>query len=292
MADFAAAHLPAPFIVGVGRSGTTMLRLMLDAHPDLAIPAETHFFMYSGALDSDGLTRDQFFRGVTATPTWPNFTLDEVAFRKALHEVEPFSTSEAIRVFYQLYARLFGKERWGDKTPTYRSHMVDIQRLLPEAHFIHIIRDGRDVALSYRGLWFGPGDDIEEQARFWVDQLQSMRAQSAELRHYLEVRYERLVTDPELTLRTICAYLELPFDARMLNYYKFASARLAEFKHPFGPPGKMLPDIERFVSIHDRTKRPPDPGRIRRWRREMSWEDRQRYEAIAGPLLRELGYEN
>ena len=169
--------------------------------------------------------------------------------------------------------------------------MVGIQRLVPEAHFIHVIRDGRDAALSYRGLWFGPGDDIEAQARFWVHEVRSARAQSVELHHYLEIKYETLVSDPETTLRNICDYLGLSYEPRMLDYHFFASSRLAEFKRPFGPPCATPVDIEKFLAIHDRTKQRPDLSRISRWRNEMSDAEQRRYEAIAGSLLRELGYE-
>ena len=291
MGNLISTQAPAPFIVGVGRSGTTLLRLMLDAHPELAIPGETHFLAEFVALDSNELTRDRFFRTVTEAQTWPNLALDKAALREALDKVEPFSASEATRVFYRLYARLFGKERWGDKTPTYRGLMVSIQGLLPEARFIHLVRDGRDAALSYRGLWFGPGDDIEAQARFWVDQVSLARAQALELQHYLEIKYEMLIGDPETTLRSICSYLQLSYHPRMLDYYKLAPARLAEFKRPFGPSGKTLPDIKRFLAIHDFTRLPPDPGRIGRWRTEMPEEQQRSYEAIGGRLLRELGYE-
>jgi hypothetical protein len=263
---------------------------MLDAHPELAIPAETHFLVDFLTPDHRGITRDCLFRRVTEAAAWPNLALDPAVFRRALDELEPFSVAESIRVLYRLYARLFGKGRWGDKTPPYRSHMIGIQLLLPEAHFIHIIRDGRDVALSYRGLWFGPGDDIEVQARFWVAQILLARAQAAELPHFLEIKYETLVHDPEPSLRMICSYLELDYHPRLLDYHKFAAVRLTELKRPLRPPGKPC-EIESFIRIHYNTMRPLDPGRIGRWRTEMSREDRQRYEAISGSLLCELGYD-
>ncbi len=264
---------------------------MLDAHPEIAIPDETHFLAGFLTKAQSAITRDEFFRIITEAPTWPNLVVAETSLRKALDEVEPFSVSGGIRAFYQLYAALSGKSRWGDKTPPYRNHMVGIERLLPEAHFIHIIRDGRDAALSYRGLWFGPGDDIEAQAKFWVEQIHSAQSQAQKLRNYVEVRYEQLVTDPETTLRRLCDYLKLSFHSRMLEYYKFASSRLAECKRPIGPPGRLPADVKQAVSIHDRTKQPPLVDRIGRWRAEMPVVDQRLYEAIAGPMLRELGYD-
>jgi hypothetical protein len=276
--------LPAPFIVGVGRSGTTLLRLMLDAHRDLAIPGETLFLQ-----DVVKAPRERFLEIATGSDTWPNMALDAQELRAALEGAA--SLGDAIRAFYRLYARKRGKTRWGDKTPYYRVFMRDIARLLPEAHFIHVIRDGRDSALSYQGLWFGPGDDFEKQARFWSEQVAATRAQARDVGRYSEVRYEALVTAPEETLRGVCADLELAFDPAMLAYHEGAAERLAEFKRPFGPAGKTPEDITAFMSIHDRAKAPPDPGRIGRWRTEMSSEDLRRYESVAGPMLHALGYE-
>jgi hypothetical protein len=147
-----------PFVVGVGRCGTTLLRLMLDAHPNIAIPPETHFIP---ALADPGVNEsscEEFFRIVTSSPRWADFHLDKALFRSALEKLNPFSQSDGLRCFYSMYADRFGKRCWGDKTPSYSLHMTLIQSLMPEARFIHLIRDGRDVALSYRGLWFGPGN--------------------------------------------------------------------------------------------------------------------------------------
>jgi hypothetical protein len=280
---------PAPFIVGVGRSGTTLLRLMLDAHPKLAIPGETHFLHQLAKLD--GVTRAQFVEIVTTSETWENFALDAQDFEAALDRMEVFSLADAIRTFYRLYADRHGKPRWGDKTGFYLRSMTAIQRLLPEAHFIHVIRDGRDNALSRRGLWFGPGDDYAALAQLWVDGIEAARAQAGALAHYSEVRFETLVTDPKATLERICAGLDLSFDPAMLDYHKSAAGRLAEYKRPFGPAGRTPSDLATFMSIHERVQTPLDAARIGRWRSEMKPEDRQRIEAVAGAMLRELGYE-
>ncbi len=287
----AASHgPPAPFIVGVGRSGTTLLRLMLDAHPELAIPSETHF-LPTLLAEAAGADRALFFRTLTGSETWPNMALGTEELEQALDAVEPFSPAEGLRAFYRLYARRLGKTRWGDKSPPYRRHMATIQRALPEAHFVHMIRDGRDVALSYRGLWFGPGDDIEAQARFWVDEIGRARRQATDLRHYAELRYEDLVADPEASLRRLCQDLDLAFDPAMLAYHRASAERLAETKSAFGPAGSTPRDLDAFLAIHERVSRPPDAGRIGRWRSEMPPEQQRLYEAIAGPLLAELGYE-
>lgn len=103
------AGAPAPFIVGVGRSGTTLLRLMLDAHPDIAIPYETHFA--PSVLDRPELTCDEFFEILTSAATWPNMGLKADEFRAALNGVAPFSPAAGLRTFYGLWAQRYGKHR-------------------------------------------------------------------------------------------------------------------------------------------------------------------------------------
>lgn len=283
---------PMPFIVGLARSGTTLLRLMLDRHPELSIPAETHFLgQLVNSIAPTSIGRDEFYELLTKAPTWPNMALDAADFLSALARVHPFSVSEGIRTFYRLYALKQGKTRWGDKTPPYRSCLVGISRLLSEAHFIHIIRDGRDIAVSSRGLWFGPGNNIEDQARFWVDQISVTRRQSIEVPYFLEVKYEDLISAPRRTLERICEFICVTYDPTMLRYYETAGFRLREHTAPFGPPGRTPPPLDQFLAIHENTKRPPDEGRIGRWRREMSLADQRKFEAIASDLLLSEGYE-
>lgn len=278
-----------PFIVGVGRSGTTLLRLMLDAHPDLAMPPETHFI--PSLLSMEKREWEDFFEIITNAPTWVDFRLDEDVFRQELRALPVFSLTEGLRTFYRLYARKFSKPLYGDKTPLYNLHMEAIQTLLPEARFIHLIRDGRDVALSYRGLWFGPGDDIESSARFWMNRISTARLQSINLNFYLEIHYEQLIADPVGTLSCVCDFLELPFSDKMLNYHHHSTARLSEFGDRFNQDGSVRVNRESRLSIFTLTQSAPDQSRCGRWKTEMTNAEQAQYENIAGELLNELGYE-
>ena len=282
---------PAPFIVGVERSGTTLLRVMLDAHPDLAIPYETHFLAQLSRAPEPPTSAQALLTVITGNDSWPNLALAQAELADAEEAVTPFELSDAVRAFYRLSAARRGKPRWGDKTPTHLRRMTWIQALLPEARFVHIVRDGRDVAMSLRGLWFGPGANVETAARFWAEQITSARAHAAGLRHYVELRYEDLVSDPEAELRRLGDFLELPFHLAMLDHRRTASERLGELIRPFGANGADQLDIESFRAIHERTTSPLDSSRIGRWRQEMTAEDRSRFEAIAGSVLTSLGYE-
>lgn len=262
MLDF--MHPPFPFIVGVPHSGTTLLRLMLDAHPELAIPAETGFIPDARRILAAGMAdgREAFFRIVTLSPAWSGFRLEVDPFRAALEAIEPFDLGEGVRAFYRLCAALSGKARWGDRTPAYGAHLDAIQTVLPEARFIHVIRDGRDAALSVTGLWLSPEGEIEALAADWRARILKTRLLAKGCAHYLEVRYERLITDPPAELRRVCEFIDLPYDS----------------------------DMERFHERQDPEYLPPDPSKVGRWKRDMGADMRGRFEAVAGDLLAELGY--
>ncbi|HXV19188.1 MAG TPA: sulfotransferase, partial [Candidatus Omnitrophota bacterium] len=187
---------PAPFIVGAGRSGTTLLRAMLNAHPDLSIPPETGFIPALARLrgPKDRL-RDLFIRAVTDFETVRIVDFPKEEFSRRIHAIKDFDIAAGVRAFYRMYADQSHKKRWGDKTPSYGLQMRTIERLLPEAHFIHLIRDGRDVALSTKGLWWAPGRDMAALAVHWRDTVQTIRKHGPRCRRYLEVRYEELVRD-------------------------------------------------------------------------------------------------
>jgi Sulfotransferase family len=165
-------HLhPMPIIVGSPRSGTTLLRYMLDSHLELAIPPETGFLTLGPKLKGSGdKLREQFFRALINYPKpttcWPDFEIAEDPFSAALIQIIPFTFAEGYRAFYRLYTARFGKLHWGDKTPLYCLNLPAIRQLSPEARFSHIIRDGRDAALSLRKMWFSPGWAIETQAAY------------------------------------------------------------------------------------------------------------------------------
>lgn len=281
-------QLPAPFVVGVARSGTTLLRLMLDAHPELAIPHETHFI--PAALREPDLSREGFFRLLTEFPTWEDLNTPAETFREALLRVEPFDISEGLRAFYRLYAGRRGKRRWGDKTPSYSRHIRKIHEALPEARFIHILRDGRDVAVSLRHLWFSPGTSMEALATQWCELIAEARQQGQGTPFYLEVRYEDLVKEPVRELRRICRFLDLPYLPEMMSYHQAARLRLEEVETRRAPDGRVIITKDERLHLHRFTSQPPQSSRIGRWRDELTPDQLAAYESIAGDLLDDLGY--
>jgi sulfotransferase family protein len=285
---------PVPFIVGVGRSGTTLLRLMLDAHSELAIPPETHFVpeLIERFEADDDPAPDEVVEIITSGRHWGDFDLDAEELRGRLRSREPLGAAAATRAFFELYAEREGKPRWGDKTPIYINRMMLIERALPEARFIHLIRDGRDAALSRAKRVLKEPTPMYKVAERWRNRIIRAREQGPRLRHYLELRYEDVVLDTEATLRRVCEYIQLPFDDAMLHYHERAAERLKEMHRDLPPePGKPLRPADHRAAAHALTSEPPDPSRLGRWKTEMSPEDRAAFEDAAGDLLGELGYE-
>ena len=288
-----AAPPPMPFIVGVPRSGTTLLRLMLDAHPAMAIPPETHFL---GAVlrlgrDVDG-RRQHFCKAIVEHPRWSDFQLSAEAFGAALDAIVPLTATDGLRCFYRMYAARFGKARYGDKTPLHALQLNAIEAVLPEAHFIHIVRDGRDVAVSQsQHFQHWMNGDVTVCAKLWKDTVLETRRQGARCRRFLEIQYETLVRRAAPVLKEIAAFLQLPHDSRMETYYVGARQRLEEFDDLHSSTGEIIETKALRLHKHDLALTPPSDARVGRWRTELSASDRHAFEGVAGALLTDLGYD-
>jgi hypothetical protein len=282
---------PAPHIVGMARSGTTLLRLMLDASSRLAIPPETGFLDPLLALERSGaLTPEAALLVFTGHYDWSGFGLEGGALLQALGQGHPLSAGEAIRIFHRLYGARFGKTRWGDKTPFYVTRIDALAAALPEAVFLHVIRDCRAVVASLRDLWFAPSRDPAEIAGAWVQTIGEGRRLGSRVQRYHEVSYETLVRHPEAELRRICRLLELPFEPAMLAYHRRAAARLAEAQTVTRASGEIVATGDQRRACQRLTAQPPLPDRIEGWRAALSAADVAAVEAAAGPTLQDLGY--
>lgn len=297
-----------PIIIGSPRSGTTLLRLMLDGHPQLAITHEAGFIPVTSNLTNPlsrmfykrllngtrygswSNLRDEFYRTITTLNNWNDFHISKNTFKQNLAELEPFTISNGTRLFFRMYANRFGKQRWGDKTPFYTRYLQVVNRILPEAHFIHIIRDGRDAAVSGKGLPF-VGNDIETIALNWCKDIISARSQARSCTYYIEVRYEDLVLHTTEVLRKICAFISLPYEPSMELYYTRASDRLGELSTIYKPDGSVDVTQKARLDRHRLTALAPQSSRIGRWKTQMTKKDLSVFHKVAGKLLQELHYE-
>ena len=280
---------PFPVLVGVPRSGTTLLRLMLDAHPQLAIPPETGFLMVDpGAAAGPEEWARQICQFPKDAPAWDDYGLDAAVFTAASARLSPDAgAGEVLRLFYQLYADRFGKPRAGDKTPGYLGFMQRVAKTLPEAHFIHIIRDGRDVALSWRKTWFAPSQSTPYLVAEWASQINQARDAANGL-NYLEIRYDQLLLNTADCLKRICKFIELPYTASLLEYHQRAASRLEEHGARFNKDGSVLVGREQRRQQQLLSHLQPDTSRLGAWRGQLSEEDQEACQQVAGALLAEF----
>jgi hypothetical protein len=263
------------FVLGVSRSGTTLLRVILDRSPGIAIPEESRFIPLLWRRHRRSIDPDRFRDDLRRIPALRRWDLDA----ESVSFAPGSSTSDAIAAVFEAYARQHAKPRWGDKTPMYMRHLTLLERLFSDAQYVHLIRDGRDVGVSFLAMpegtytrtWAYPSTP----ARFacqWRTEVEAGRALGARVgtARYFEVRYEELVAEPERVVRSICDFAGLAFEAAMLEY-----------------PGAV--DVS-AKPHHQGLREPPTVGR-RDWRRELSAHDARAFEAVAGDLLADLGYE-
>lgn len=187
------------FIVGSARSGTTMLRLMLDSHPRISCGEETHFL--------------QTLEPVTGRH-WR--LVERYGFPRGYWD-------ERLAAFYgdamADYAARRGKQRWADKDPSNTLLLPFVDRLFPDAQYIHLLRDGHDVVASHRDRW-GYRSGARAARGVWKRYVEAARAFGRDLPpdRFHELRYERLVADPEAELRTLVAFLGEEWDPVMLAF--------------------------------------------------------------------------
>jgi hypothetical protein len=271
------------------------MRIMLDSHPELAIPPETGFLMQCAHWAADrSMTPESFVEMLSSfppeAPAWGDFDVCREDLLAAIRQLPVFRPAEGIRCFFQCYARRFGKARWGEKTPDNLHHFAEIHRAFPEARFLHVVRDPRDVVLSWRATWFAPSKDPAVLAAEWERRITIARAQMAQVPHAMEIRYEDLIENSELTLRDVCRFLDLEFHPAMLQHHLRSGARLMEHRDRRSKDGTLIVSHEVRLQQQRLVLQPPDKSRVAAWKNTMTREERAAVENAVGPLLEELGY--
>jgi Sulfotransferase family len=277
---------PYLFVVGCPRSGTTLLRRMLDAHPELAITPETHWITRSFergiGVTPDGVATPELVSHLFASPKFRRTGIERADLESLLRRSARVSYAEFVRGFFDLYGRLEDKALVGDKTPGYVRSLPLLHALFPKTRFVHLIRDGRDVALSALGwrrasklasrLSTWEAHPVATAALWWERHVRSGREAGGALGPalYYELHYEALIADPAREAESLCAFLDLRFDEAMLHFHEGRER---------SEPGLSA----------KKAWLPPTPG-LRDWRAEMCREDVERFEAMSGDLLEDLGY--
>jgi Sulfotransferase family len=268
------------FIVGSSRSGTTLLRLMLAGHSRLHIPPETWFieplvaqFPLADALSPNDL--QLALNVMTRHRRWPDMEIsaDELE-RQASNLVSP-KLADIINIVYRHHLHGAGKLRIGDKTPRYVRIVPKLCALYPGAKFIHLIRDGRDVAISFIDAKFN-GRPYHGKKFEWTQAVQKGLSyrNSSYAHQIMEVRYEELVTNLRPTVRKICAFLGENFEPQLLEWTDRTY---------------LVPAREK--RIHMKLDKPLQGNPVAVWRRKLSVFECFVFEACLHRELLRLGYE-
>jgi Sulfotransferase family len=278
---------PFLFIVGCPRSGTTLLQRMVDAHPEVAVVHETHWiprwFEKRKGVTADGMVTPELVENVIADRRFTNLKVAPEDVTALLDSDSAVPYASFVSALFDLHARGRGKRLAGDKTPAYVRNIPTLHSLWPEAKFVHLIRDGRDVALSVAGWSRAESaagrfttyadEPVATTAVWWEWNVRVGREDGAALPEglYHELRYERLVADPEAACAALCEFLGLRYDESMLAFHE----------------GRTRDDPGLDAK---RAWRPITSG-LRSWAEEMPRGDAERFDAASGELLDELGYE-
>jgi hypothetical protein len=278
----AAATPAAPFfIIGNDRSGTTMLRLILDRGEAVAIPTESMFLgdfapVRAGRIDLSHHARAvKFAATVWNHPKVRLWGLEGPAPVPASGLSHADAYRFAVEAPYRAFAQRDGKARWGDKTPYYLDWVDEIKAVWPDAKFVELVRDGRDVAMSIMPLPFG-GNNAWVTARDWARGIRLGRAAADRYPDdVFTVQYEHLVSDPEPYVRRLCDFLNLTYSDDMLNIERTDRTKVVEDQK------------EWFLNIWSGINQ----NSVGKWRGKMSARDQAIFARVAGRELELFDYD-
>jgi len=260
---------------------------MVNAHPQIAITPEAHwiprFFEERRGLTPGGIVTPDLIQQLLEHPKFANFHMRPQDLLGLIVKECPMSYASLITGIFDLYGQARGKALVGNKTPDSVRKLRTLHILWPETRFVHLIRDGRDVALSFmkwpKLLQKKPGnlstwkDDPFSTAALWWEfnvrcGLRAFEWLDPKLRY--EMRYESLIANPGKECAALCEFLKLPYDESMLRFH--------EDREEIASGDPMNPAWQ------------PITSGLRDWRTQTSEENVERFEAVAGELLDELGY--
>jgi len=215
------------FIVGCPRSGTTLLRQILDSHTELAVVPESSFMLrlkriswIYGDLNKQKnlISLIEDIRSIKRVKDWfPEVETKE--FAKQILKNKKVTFKDVIQEIYNLYSLRKYKKMWADKTPENLLQVNLIKELFPNSKIIIVERDGRDTALSLKKVDFG-GWDIIASAYMWKKYVQKAREILKKYPKYtILIKYEDLLLNPEIEIRKILKFLGLKFEEKLFDNY-------------------------------------------------------------------------
>tara|TARA_Y100000996_G_scaffold122243_1_gene91856 strand:- start:145 stop:1080 length:936 start_codon:yes stop_codon:yes gene_type:complete len=270
------------FIIGSGRSGNTLLRSILSGNSDISIPPESYRIPFAIKKFHIFNNRDwedivpQVLKEFEDCKEFYTWEIDITDAQKRLENI-----ADSKRTLSNIFDELFctyaekhspGSKIWGDKTPMNTLYLDWIGTVFPRSKFIHIIRDGRDVASSY--LKMERYDTILEAANRWINSIELAQSFGSKIKeNYIEIRYEELVTKPEEVIKDTCDFLDIDYDSKMLDHTKQV---------------KKLGDTDK--EHHSNLSKPISSDSVGKWRNNLSESDQESITKLLHKHLQRLGY--
>jgi hypothetical protein len=281
----ALAQIPVFFIIGRGRSGSTLLRSILDAHPQLKIPLESRFvqFLYYKYYNRKKWSADEVSAIIDELENgFETITFEREEFLADIrNQGITFTLPEICKLVYLHSRSEFPKKDikcFGDKNPRYSFFVPQLIKLFPEARFIHLVRDYRDnIAAVKRGH-----KKIKESGNLYFSvsrwQLYNKviaKNQQKYPERFLTLRYEDIVINPGEEIRKLCQFLSIDFLPEMLDYHQKL--------------GNYFKD-EKFKELHISLEQPFDKSKIGVWRNELSMNQVKNAEILVGSFPERFNY--
>jgi len=280
--------LPIFFILGRPRSGTTLLRTLFDAHPNVVMPLECAFIVnmepkYGNITSWTEEKLLSFFSDVQLHIKFDTWKLDLDALKANLLQcVGAYTFQDICKVVYCNYQSIFAKEeiQWiGDKNPVYATYTPKLIKLFPEAKFIHLMRDPRDNIISLKNVDF-EGPFVALLAYRWVHSAKRIfRLKQKFPEKFYTIRYEDLVRNPQQYYLEMCNFLGIPYNGLVFDFYKR------------GPEVMKAYNVELVMKYHKSLLSPINTDKVDLWKTQLSVADIRITENVAGRWLEKYGYE-
>ena len=280
--------IPFFFVVGRPRSGTTLLRTLFDAHPNVLIPQECQFIInlypkYGAITRWNQNILLEFYGDLQEQWRFDTWKIDQEELKAALLKFEGEQRYSTIcKVVYACYPSLFNKEEiimFGDKNPGYTIYTERLLKIFPDARCIHITRDYRDNFVSVRNVDFELPviSLVTSKWIYFVKQFNKAKKKYPDS-HYT-IRFEDLIKEPEIQLEKLCQFTGLKYVPEVFDFHK----KKEEVK-------KLYP--EGFINkYHSSLLGKIDPGTAGVWKKQLTEREVRIADAVAGKYADISGYE-
>lgn len=267
------------FIFGSARSGTSLLSRIINSHPRISVPFESHLYdtfypwlKYYGDLNLSK-NRERLVDDILSIECMRDWS-PRPDRECVLAAVSQNNFAGIVDGLIRSWSISQGKKRWGEKTPAHAFFWREILNDFPNCKVIHIVRDGRDSSLSLKNARFGP-KHYYHLAQAWVKYLQVIENLKSRIdsSSFYEVRYEDLLSNTDTKSREICDFLEEDFSEEMLSFYTN--------NNPYPTDKDNLKNLAKPIISSNSNK----------WKSSMSPRDMRIFESVAGPYLEAYGYE-